>query len=556
MPTASRSAMLPLDKGEEELACHTPKHASGGALASRPPQQHKRSHPDGTNNPHADTHHSVRSTTIAADSLANGDDDARPAKRPRLSIRAGSSKSTQAKLDHFLPKPPSKVVRQEPHGHLVQSVNGVQTTLESTEDELLRPSPKPERVSSRRTTRSPQPPPPPQLENGKDAARGGKQEDKRTLRSQDDGPRLKSELAIYFPYYEDIVFDAPREDEEEFLTVDSALWVTDDTLKSAKSDTSSPAKPSKNAAANSRRTSVNGGAAPPPLTPRSSSNLNGSRVLDFESVAKHIPANPEDPLTDEHFLKSHRRAERKEKQLRNIERERAMHEKVQLERILAGLQGHDWLRVLGITGITDGEARKYEQKRDYFIAEVKALVDKFRQWKEQEKKQRLEKEAAAAAREAEEEGGGESTEGSVEPPSSDLNASAARQLQQETVNAVKNSAKASGKGKERAHPTSNSSHPATPTISTAPVRQMLPPAPPSPEVPITSFYSKRHLRDAALGKARHGRNITAFGHPLPDMEEVDFELPDDYVTEDAIRANARERRRRKRESAANSSSKR
>ena len=71
---------------------------------------------------------------------------------------------------------------------------------------------------------------------------------------------------------------------------------------------------------------------------------------------------------------------------------------------------------------------------------------------------------------------------------------------------------------------------------------------PSPEIPITSFYDKRHLRDAALGKARHGRNVTAFGHPVPELALQEFELPEEIATEDALRANARERRRRKRES--------
>ena len=54
--------------------------------------------------------------------------------------------------------------------------------------------------------------------------------DKRTLRSQDEGPRLKSELAIYFPNYEDVILDAPQK--EEFVTVDSAIYITDDSKRS------------------------------------------------------------------------------------------------------------------------------------------------------------------------------------------------------------------------------------------------------------------------------------------------------------------------------------
>jgi len=76
-----------------------------------------------------------------------------------------------------------------------------------------------------------------------------------------------------------------------------------------------------------------------------------------------------------------------------------MHEKVQLERLLDNLQGPDWLKVMGITGVTDGERKEWEPKRDFFIKEVELLVDKFRLWKEQEKKLKVEKEAAQAVKE-------------------------------------------------------------------------------------------------------------------------------------------------------------
>ncbi|EME43825.1 hypothetical protein DOTSEDRAFT_71604 [Dothistroma septosporum NZE10] len=491
-------------------------------------------------------------TSVASNNRDRGDGP--PPKRRKLSIRTTNNTSTdnitrhtQTTLDSFAfaqPKPPNKLVRDEPHGHVAETINGVKSTLNVNEDELLRPSPKP---APRRTrTRSPQPALPAAI-SAPTLQKPAKKDDKRTLRSADDGPRLKSELAVYFPNYEDIIFDAPQ-DEEVFLTVDTTLYVTDDT---AKAESISPAKSSKGAA-NGRRISVNGIAGPPSTPQRSASNhFNGSSSVDLDFVAKNIPDDTEDPLSDEHFLKPHKRAERKEKQLRNIERERAMHEKVQLDKLLDGLQGHDWLRVLGITGVTESEARRYEKKRDYFIAEVEALLDKFKQWRDQEKKQRASKEAAAAAREAEEEEG-DTTEGSVEPPSSDLNASAARQLQQETIIALKKSSSMGSlksKGKERAG-TSHLSQPATPTA--APPR---PPPPVEPPSPITSFYAKRHLRDAALSKTRHGRSVSAFGQPLPELMEKEFELPDEYVSEDVLRANAREKRRRKRESAVNAKEK-
>lgn len=278
----------------------------------------------------------------------------------------------------------------------------------------------------------------------------------------------------------------------------------------------------------------------------------------------------EDPLGDDTYFKAHRRIERQEKQLRNIERERAQHEKVQLDRLLDELQGHDWLRVMGISGITDSEKKLYEPKRALFIKEVSALIDKFKVWKEEEKRRKLEKEqqsletAAAAAEkdasqrdeeesEAEEEddddegGSSEEEEEDIddaqvngaassdiqsygEPPDiNDVDAWAARQLLQEARSA------SSQQRQKLAAEQSQSSSNATQV-------------PPPPEKPFKSFYSKRYLRDAALGGHRRGRSRTAFGHPIPEMEERDFQLPPDILTEEAINKCMRKQRRLKRES--------
>lgn len=507
-------AMLSLTAG----TTHTRDHASS--------QQQQ--HPPPAPAPRNPQHHPPPPPHESPPTIAGAEDDnghatekdastpAPPAKRRKLNLRHSASRPThkQTTLDKFAfaAQPPSKITVDEPHGQLVETINGVRSELDAGEDELALESPRPQR----KVTRTP-PPPPPQPRKEE------KKEEKRTLRSQDDGPRLKSDLATYFPNYEDVMFDAPKD--VEFLTVDTALYITDD----AKEDGGK--LKSKSGKASSSRSNA---------ASTSNSQFNGCQSVDLDFAIKTLPANPTDPLSDSHFDKSHKRAERKEKMLRNIERERAMHEKVQLDRILDGLQGHDWLRVLGITGITDGEAKRYEAKRDYFIAEVQALVDKFKLWKEQEKKARSRKEAAAARAES------TSLEGSVEPPSSDL---AARQLQQETVNAVRSSMTIKlHKGKGAATPTSQpaSSTPVRPRLTLHP-----PQRPPNvnPDRPFTSFYDKPHLRDAALGKVRNnGRSVLAFGVAVPEVQQREFELPDEMLTEDALRANARERRRRKRES--------
>lgn len=239
-------------------------------------------------------------------------------------------------------------------------------------------------------------------------------------------------------------------------------------------------------------------------------------------------------MTDAFYFKAHRRAERQEKQLRNIEKERAQHEKVQLERILDGLKGHDWLRVMGISGITDSEKKAYEPKRDYFITEVSALIEKFRLWKEEEKRRKSEKDLddddaddndddddeLASEHHSAFASDGDSLHGS------DADAWAERQLHQETISATGLPYRRRGR-KPRA---------------------FLPALDLSLEKPFTSFYSKPYLRDAAIGKHRRGRTRFAFGQPLPEIPEMDFQLPPEVLSQEAIAAGARSRRRAKRES--------
>jgi hypothetical protein len=229
-----------------------------------------------------------------------------------------------------------------------------------------------------------------------------------------------------------------------------------------------------------------------------------------------------------------------------------MHEKAQLERLLEALLGHDWLRVMGINSVADADSKKYEPKRKYFISEVNALLLKFKTWKDEERRIRQEKEAAAMA-EDDNDDEDEDEESDVEASWSDLDASAARQLQVEASGGDKgNKENKSGKLKSRQRVSA-------PVLEPNPPPSAPPPAPfptiyreATPEGPFVSFYSKSQLRAGALGKSRHGRHPTAFGLPVPEIEEQEFALPDDYVTPEALRDNARKRRRMKREVAMDS----
>ena len=365
-------------------------------------------------------------------------------------------------------------------------------------------------------------------------------EDTRSLRSKAGGSRLKSDLATYFPNFDEIISGAPAEPGmqnahlcdsltvADYVKVNEPIRIVDEPIHDA--TTTAQKLPPKHQIKSSH-------------TP--------FETIDLLSLTT-LPPTPsqEDPLDDSVFLKAHRRAERREKQLRNIEKERAQHEKGQLEHLLECLLGPDWLRTMGITGITDGARKEYEPKRDHFIKEVRTLLNKFRVWREAEKRMMQEKALVAEDDEAEEEQeevkeedgessacAGTSDHASSAAPldSSDVDAWAARQLHQEARH-----------HQRLHHQHHHNNH--RPPPSNKVRQQPPPPAPPSPEQPFLSFFAKAHERDAALGRGaakRHGarRAVLAFGRPLPDVDECEFELPAEYLTAQALMANARKRRR-------------
>ncbi|KAK8203693.1 something about silencing, SAS, complex subunit 4-domain-containing protein [Phyllosticta capitalensis] len=473
-------------------------------------------HPSITAAPASASHQDAPSTTARAPTATLADNPSpslhdsklNPPPDPRSAtgnqgLSRGKRATPIANSDH--PRPPTEVTVTQPHSALPRATNGVQSSLNVAHGQI------PSAVATPRPEQRVVPAPGPA---------SAQSQDKRSLRSHDGGSRLKSDLAIYFPNYDEVISGTERK--TDFLDLDARIQIIDEPLNETYSIPSSTRQPSPTAKRRSsllntttERRTLNG------YRPVAQVN-SGIQSVDFSTIVRHTPHHiTSDPLGDDVFFKAHRRAERKEKQLRNIEKERAMHEKVQLERLLDGLLGHDWLKVMGVTGITDSEKKEYEPKRDYFIAEVRALVDKFRVWKEEEKRLRMEKEQAQQAKDEDDE-----AEDEEAPDSSDEDAGAARQLQQEAISASGSSA-------------------SKPKPPPAPVQRWIF-REPSPERPFTSFYSKPHLRAAALGQQRHGRNITAFGQPIPELVEQEFSLPDDFITPEALAALEREKRRKRR----------
>ncbi|KAI9892363.1 MAG: hypothetical protein M1814_001565 [Vezdaea aestivalis] len=381
--------------------------------------------------------------------------------------------------------------------------------------------------------------------------------ERRMLRSQDSGSRIKSELALYFPCYDELLgneikppgtdlFSNPTlldiDPIADLLHADSILFIIDD--PPSPHETSSPPKPKSprgpKSPRNKRAPLLPNGIPPPP--PFDISSLVDAKRIDFPTSKRVSPQPQYDPLPSELFHKAHRRAERQEKQLRNIEREHAQHEKAQLERLLDGLRGHDWLRIMGVSGITESEKKALEPKRDMFIGEVEGLIEKFRVWKEEEKRRKglraLEREeaAAAAAEEADELEDTDaldpstrtSTRTSTRPPSLtdlDADAFAARQLQEE-ASAIRPSpcplAPARTKKplrKPNPQPSTLKTKPgprkpstSTNTTKSAPLTSKRG----FPTSPLNSPYSKPYLRAATEGRSRRsGRGVAGYGDELP-----------------------------------------
>ncbi|KAL8714781.1 MAG: hypothetical protein Q9220_001294 [cf. Caloplaca sp. 1 TL-2023] len=374
--------------------------------------------------------------------------------------------------------------------------------------------------------------------------------DKRSLRSHDGGSRFKSELASYFADYDEILSDEPQT--QDTLTLKSCIHIVDKSSKASIAEKSSSNVPERRASdkqhctpadgvALDDNTHVSGGNSGQSFRPQT------AETLDFSAAERHARHIVEDPLADEIFYKAHRRAERGEKSHRNREKESAQHEQSQLERILDELNGHAWLKTLGITGVTDSEKRIYEPKRIIFIRRITILLDKFKAWKEEEKRRKAERERLWMSDEEEaeeEEEGDEEEKESVSNDDKSFPAANAARERGSLTQRKRSSSKAKGY-RSRDASTAPMKKPVASKINRLSLLKALPPP---VEKPFTSFYAKPYLREAALSRNRRGRLRFAFGQQIPDLEEREFELPSGMLTTGVLAANARSRRAAKRES--------
>ncbi|KAI2614860.1 something about silencing, SAS, complex subunit 4-domain-containing protein [Hypoxylon sp. NC1633] len=377
----------------------------------------------------------------------------------------------------------------------------------------------------------------------------------RKLRSQE-ATRFKSELSAYFPDYDEVIGNDPKE--QHVLNLDTPIILVD--TNPSLNPLSQPPIPVPNS-------------VPGPHhhhTVRTFDdnvfwhNQHKSKLHDFSDFRKnYVLEDIVDPLTDSYFASAHKKAERLEKSIRNTEKGRAQHEKDQIIRLLNELQGHDWLRTMGVSGVTESRKKTFEPARDHFIKGCQAILEKFRTWSQEEKKRKRKKNRALVEEAEEEEAddndnddadndqpsnegqepgeddGDDQEMADAEPEDEDDNSDAVSDGDPPEYSDVDASAR-------QLHAEALARY----TTSTSKKSRGEPP-PKSPETraakEFTSFFVKEHQRDAALSKSRRRqRTVYAWGQPLPGMDSKDFDLPDEYRDSEILKAHARQKRRERR----------
>lgn len=279
--------------------------------------------------------------------------------------------------------------------------------------------------------------------------------------------------------------------------------------------------------------------------------LNDSQIIDLTWLDAQLKGKaPGDPLPDSYYEPIHRKESRNEKITRNAEKGRSQHEKEQVIRLLDGLRGPDWLKTMGVSGITESKKKQFEPARGHFISKCEAVLEKFRKWAAEEKRLKLEKDRAAKESRASQEVGSPQDEIDEEAGDDDEDEDEEEeQGEDEEVNEAdaksdndhSDMSDVDASAKQLHEEAMARSRIAVKSVRRRPVAQDLPPPPPAE---FKSFFKKPYQRDAALNKTRRrGRTVLAWGHPVPELEQQNFDLPEEYRDEDMLKARARRLRR-------------
>ena len=248
-----------------------------------------------------------------------------------------------------------------------------------------------------------------------------------------------------------------------------------------------------------------------------------------------------DPLSADRYLKPHQGKVREEKRQRNLERERVVFQKAQYEKKLTNLKSEEWMKIFGLAGLVasgiDIDRKALEKRRAAMIKDLEAMLMRYNTCKEEERRRRVARGGRASGspvNSMDVETRKSSTE-DYEVPLDDED--------DEDDKGGKVNAGNSGRavGDEADHqPNTLKKRRQKPKQSKP---KMEPAAVPEHEPKhFTSFYKNPHDRKAAVsGWRRAGRNLSAFGQPLPEPESQEFRLPDEILNAAARHTRARRR---------------
>ncbi|KAI5847311.1 something about silencing, SAS, complex subunit 4-domain-containing protein [Morchella snyderi] len=378
-----------------------------------------------------------------------------------------------------------------------------------------------------------------------------KEADKRVTRSQD--TQQKSELAEWF---ED------REDEDDFVVdIDHPMRIVenDTTPRNAQSAITNGITTNGNTDIN-----VNGIEAtrsPGPVNIGIVDSLAGlqqsippTRQVVIETINLEEEARASssrltrfavDPLSEDIYIRPHTSMGREEKRLRNVERDRAAHDKQRYEDRLERLRGPDWIKTFNLSTIAQKLGLVEMEKRKAGVVRWhESLLRKFKAWKEEERRKKLATAGRTSRsltnsqeRDLDESGdpdGRTFFENEDEGEEDKEDGKAEKDIYAITDDSDDDDHLHRSKQHRHTSKSSKSSHRLI-TAESPKKKQLI-------HKPFISFYNNPHMRQAVLNTSRKSsRNLKPFGVSLPELEIKDFELPEEFHQKTARHLRARRR---------------
>jgi len=266
------------------------------------------------------------------------------------------------------------------------------------------------------------------------------------------------------------------------------------------------------------------------------------------------PRYTTDPLADSMYLTAHSGADRLEKRTKNIERDLLHHNAAKIEGDLEKLRGPEWWKAIGLSHavVTTCTKKELVKRREPLVKHLEATLEKYKAWNNSEKRKKhgwasnspkgsQERDSYDGTGSERSGGGGSGRLGSHEDGAAGEEDDGGEEDGEEDGNDLrrrptkKRAPAAARKGGRRTPP------PATETKS----HKKQPPKSVKSEPEFVSFYSTPSARLQAISNNRRksSRMQTAFGVPLPVMEEKEFQLPEELLASTSAARHARARKR-------------